>query len=472
MKMRKLLLLFILFSITQLTKADYGDDVVAVIPPSGTLPVLYINTVDQAPVDQKEVYIEATAWLDSSMTDEFESLGSESEPVTLGIRGRGNATWFQSVKKPYKLRFDEKQSVFGSEKNRHYALLHLQGPVTSFFHEPLAFRAAELLGDEWVPMCKPCEVVLNGEYLGLYFLTETVRAGKHRVNITEQLDEETDPEKIDSGWLVEIDNNPDDNQIELLEPNGRSLLLTFKSPEILSEPQLEYIESEFYEIIRRVHNIDGDAEDWLDIIDGESIARHYIINEIMRNMDGFCGSFYWHKDKGTKWTAGPAWDYGYALIEREEGAGSYLRFFGRYGRPNLIREMLNSEDFHRIIREVWEEFYSLGTDWIDEVKNDWIERTAAAGEQNFLVWGIGEAMYWRGDLAATRLKENIEWMNDYLQSDAFNNWVFVKMDEVKTDLGEGFGSACDLLGRPILNPESYKGIIISGQRKIYRGNVQ
>lgn len=59
------------------------------------------------------------------------------------------------------------------------------------------------------------EVVLNGEYIGLYFLTETIRIDKDRVDIYEQNDGETDPDLIKGGWLVEVDNYIDDCQITI-----------------------------------------------------------------------------------------------------------------------------------------------------------------------------------------------------------------------------------------------------------------
>lgn len=60
--------------------------------PSQTIPVLHISTLNEAPVDQKLVYVDATAWLDVSMCPELTGLGSAEAPVALGIRGRGNAS--------------------------------------------------------------------------------------------------------------------------------------------------------------------------------------------------------------------------------------------------------------------------------------------------------------------------------------------------------------------------------------------
>lgn len=447
----------------------YAQEDTEKLLPSGTLPILYINTVDETPVDQREYYIEATAWLDASMTDEFESLGSPDEPLALGIRGRGNATWSQSNQKPYKLKFARKQSIMGFDKSKHFALLHLRGAPIAYFNEPLAFHAARLLGDAWVPSCKPCEVVLNGDYMGLYFLTETVRVEDSRVNISKQPDLSVDKEMIDSGWLVEIDNNIDEYQTTLYETNGQRMLLTFKSPELLSQEQLAFIEREFTDIINCVGSIVDGNEDWLNHIDVHSAARHYILNEIMQNYDGFAGSFFLYRDKGTKWIVGPAWDYGSCLFY--DGVNSsWLKRYSYDRGPHLIREMLNSPEMRRIILEKWESFYAMGTDWVNEVANDWADRIAVAGDCSNRLWGASADMYWRRSVVVNRLKNNIKWFNEYVHSKDFNGWRYglssdIKGLEVDVESNDNF---YDLMGRKVRSPR--KGIYISEGRKfIARG---
>lgn len=465
--MRKVyLLLFILVQLSYcIAKAEEEAEVEKILP-SGTLPILYINTVDSVPVDQKEYYIDATAWLDASMTDEFESVGSPSEPLELGIRGRGNATWSQSNQKPYKLKFAHKLSIMGNKESKHFALLHLRGAPTAYFHEPLAFYMAGLLGEAWVPACKPCEVVLNGDYVGLYFFTETVRVEEDRVNISKQEDFSLEDCVIDSGWLVEIDNNLDESQASFYEKNGRKILLTFKSPQYLSNKQLTYIEREFNDIIECVGNIEYGNEDWLDLIDVYSAARHYILNEVMQNYDGFCGSFFLYKDKGTKWTIGPAWDYGSCLFY--DGVNkSYLKRYKSTEGPHFIREMLNSMELRRVILEEWEDFYAKGTDWVDMVANDWVERIAEAGDCSNQVWGFSDIMYWRRDVVVDRLKYNIEWFNEYVHSDSFNMWQFSDIQEIES-AGLSYKDKYDMLGRKIQRPSN--GIyILDGRKFVGRG---
>ena len=67
--------------------------------PTGTLPVVYINTDDSKPIVEKEEKIPATIWVDAAGTD-YASLGSEAAPVEFTVSGRGNYSWGDSRRSP------------------------------------------------------------------------------------------------------------------------------------------------------------------------------------------------------------------------------------------------------------------------------------------------------------------------------------------------------------------------------------
>ena len=75
------------------------------------------------------------------------------------------------------------------------------------------------------------ELVMNGKYQGLYFLTEHVRVDSKRVNITEQEDQATD--SVSGGWLIEIDNYQEAGNIEFDEGNGQHVMVSLREPEEL-----------------------------------------------------------------------------------------------------------------------------------------------------------------------------------------------------------------------------------------------
>lgn len=107
----------------------------------------------------------------------------------------------------------------GMPKNKHWALLK---PTENTI---AGLQLGKLMGMAWTPSFCPVEVILNGDYIGLYFLTETIRIDENRVNIYEQQDQETNPELIKGGWLVEVDNYHDECQITIPECSNWNLTL-------------------------------------------------------------------------------------------------------------------------------------------------------------------------------------------------------------------------------------------------------
>ncbi len=131
---------------------------------SGTLPVLYINTENGKPVTSKTEYLYAQYWLVPMGNEEIEAVGSEDYPLPMQIRGRGHSSW-KSPKKPYKIKLGAKAALMGMPENKHWALLKPTENTVA------GLQLGKLTGMVWTPDFRPLEVVLNGDYIGLYFLT-------------------------------------------------------------------------------------------------------------------------------------------------------------------------------------------------------------------------------------------------------------------------------------------------------------
>ena len=94
---------------------------VSATTPTGTLPVVYVNTQNSRSINDTETQIPATVYIDS-LSPQFRSLGSAQQPIDATIKGRGNWTWSGFDKKPYKLKFNVKHKVLGMPNNRHWCL--------------------------------------------------------------------------------------------------------------------------------------------------------------------------------------------------------------------------------------------------------------------------------------------------------------------------------------------------------------
>ena len=201
------------------------------VTPSGKLPIVYLNTTNGVAITSKEEYITGSLYIDPLNTG-YDALGSSETPVTGQFKGRGNWTWSGFDKKPYRIKFDAKQKVLGMPKNKHWCLLAGADDNLGYLKNYIGFKLSEAIGLRWTPGLVPVELVMNGQYQGIYFLTEQIRVGSNRVDVTEQEDNAID--SVSGGWLVEIDNYYEEGNVTLYEGNGQQVWITMKSPEILS----------------------------------------------------------------------------------------------------------------------------------------------------------------------------------------------------------------------------------------------
>lgn len=325
---------------------------------SGTLPVLFIQTENNQSITSKETYINATYYLDAMGISGYTSIGSKEAPLNMEIRGRGNYSWTGFDKKPYRIKLAEKQPLLGMNKSKHFALLaHADdsNDRKGFMRNAVGFELSKMIGMTYTPNAKPLEVVLNGDYIGLYFLTETIRVDKDRVNIVEQEDEETNSDNITGGWLVEIDNYDTDPHVTIKEGGKTTMWITYKTPEVLSYQQEQYLTQQMKLIDNLVYGDKNSNELW-NYLDMDALAKFYIVQELTDNYESFHGSCYLHKEIGAneKWHFGPVWDFG-SSFNRDK---SQYMYQGDVWHNHWIPEICKFPAFMTRVKEIWNEFYN------------------------------------------------------------------------------------------------------------------
>lgn len=276
------------------------------------------------------------------------------------IKGRGNSTWGMP-KKPYNIKLEEKENLFGMGKSKKWSLIANYAD-TSLLRNSLAYLAAENAGVPYTPKFTPVDVYINGNYEGAYLLTTRVEVDKTRVNIQnlEDENEEANPD-VDiealprggvygstSGYLentkkwIEIPNNPKDItggyiiETELpsrydeeisgfVTENSQAIIL--KSPEYASKEQIEYISGWYQNFENAVYGNKGLAE-IAKYCNVESLVDVYLLNEWYANHDAGLTSTYLYKPVNDTLYAGPVWDY-----DRAFGNCDRIRFGIDYNKP-------------------------------------------------------------------------------------------------------------------------------------------
>lgn len=372
---------------------------------SGTLPVLHIETANRQEITSKDYYLQGTYYLDPMGAADIEAIGTKDSPLTLEIKGRGNWTWTGFDKKPYRLKLTEKAALMGLKKNKHFALLAHADDSKGFMRNTIGFYFSEQIGMAWTPKAKPVELVLNGDYKGLYFLTETIRVDKDRVNIVEQEDNETDSENITGGWLVEIDNYRDDPQICFIEGDtGEEMAITYKTPEELSSAQEQFLRAEMERIDRLVYGDKNSDELW-QYVDMDALAKFYIVQEITDNYESFHGSCYLYRDmgEGQKWMFGPVWDFGSAFNYDKE---QYL-YEGREWHNHWIPEMCKFPKFMDRVKEIWQWLHYYKYDSVYDYATEFANHITEAAKNDAERWK--DKGYGNKDMAGRlrRIKERL-----------------------------------------------------------------
>ena len=351
---------------------------------SGTLPVMFINTEGAVPITSKDEYVYADYYVDNMGIEGIENVGSQDAPQLMEIRGRGNYTWSDFDKKPYRIKLDQKTPLLGMKRNKHFALLAHPDDKLGFLRNTVGFELSRRLGLAWTPAQQPVEVVLNGDYLGLYMLTEIIRVAPDRVNITEQSNYETNRFLITGGWLVEIDNYLEEEQVRTVEGNGNSIWSTYKSPELLSDEQRTYLTGLINTANAAIYVNDKTNNSWEKYIDPDTLACFYLTQELLDDTESFHGSCYWHKENGdsTKIMFGPVWDFGNAFHRTPN------RFI--YDKPAFtqtwIGEIAKFPHFQEIVLKHWNRYVRMHHKSMDEFIDDFIGKIYYAAMSDAARW--------------------------------------------------------------------------------------
>ncbi|CAN5156628.1 hypothetical protein BH09BAC5_BH09BAC5_10220 [soil metagenome] len=196
----------------------------------------------------------------------------------------------------------------------------------SFMRNMLSYNSFSDMG-HWGPRNKLCEVVLNGEYQGVYVLTETIKRDQNRVNIAKlQVTDITYP-NVSGGYILKTDYWDNSNSWLLnyhpIDHQNFDVHMDYfyPKPALIVPQQQTYIQTFIndYETALYGPNFTDTANGYRKYISVRSFMDYFLVNELSRNVDGFKKSCYFYKEKDNTTTgaigklkAGPVWDFDWA----------------------------------------------------------------------------------------------------------------------------------------------------------------
>lgn len=216
------------------------------------------------------------------------------------IRGRGNSSWLWYDKKPYRIKLDEKAELLGLDNDKDWVLLANYRDPTDMMNN-FVFIMGRGLGLPFTNKSRYVEVTLNGDYIGLYELTEQVEVGSGRVDIDKE-----------QGLLLELDEDDGPNLSPQATDNFWSSLyrlpVCVKHPSDPPSDKKAEIRETFAKIERAIKNHDYNAlSEQLDV---STFIDYMLIQAFVYNVEVAAPrSIYLYKDAGKKWAFGPLWDF-------------------------------------------------------------------------------------------------------------------------------------------------------------------
>lgn len=365
------------------------------VEPSGTLPVLYINIDNGAEVVTKEPYLNAVYWLDPKGVTGIEAFGSQENPLKTKIKGRGNYTFTGFDKKPYRLKLDKKAALCGLKSSKHWGLLAHADDNRGFLRNALGFKASEIVGLPWTPKQYPVELVVNGTYRGLYFLTQIIRIDSDRVNITKWGEEDENGVALDKwiegGTLVELDNYDEAAQIQIYNDGApEPLRFTYdKSVDPGFEPDgyINWLRNSLGRVNDLILHGDRNSDALWNLVDIDDLARFIVVQEFMDNYESFHGSCYIYREKGDgeKWHFSPVWDFGSAFHRNHPNHPCFEQSDGNMHYNHWVLELLQFPALKDKIAQYWAILKDRRTD-IDTFAADFINQIKAAADRDKQRW--------------------------------------------------------------------------------------
>jgi len=302
---------------------------------------------------------------------------------------------------------------------------------------PMSFYLFQQMG-HYASNWRYVELVINGEYRGLYLLCERIKRDNDRVDISKLDADDIAGDSLTGGYILRIDWlwDAEGFESEYDAMGGDNMIYQWYYPKAdrIEDEQADYIEKyigEFEDAVFDDDYVNDLGRSYTDYIDLVSFADFLLINEFAKNSDGYKLSTYMHKDrddKGGKLTAGPIWDFdqtyglstvcsshiteGWTYLQEQDGCEDIETM------PMWWRRLMDDPVFTNLLACRWEKFRSefLAEEEIFSWMNEHQTKIKDAIERNYTQWDdvIGEGIWIEPWPIPESYEEEIQVMKDWI----------------------------------------------------------
>ena len=482
------------------TSTDYGTVPGWFVPPfvftDSNLPIVIINTAGGAAIPN-EPKLDATMGIINNgagnrnyVTDPFNEYQGD-----IGIEIRGSSSsgfpkkqWGLETRDPSGQNVDV--SIFNMAYDNDW-VLYAPYSDKSLIRNVLTYKMGWDT-ERFAPRTQLCEVVLNGEYQGVYVFTEKIKRKDGKVGINSVETTDNSGNEITGDYILKVDKFTAGGQLAWVSPfppyAGATSTVKFQmhspSMDSITPQQLNYIQTKVtdFETALDGPNFSDPVLGYAPYIDMPSFIDFFLVNEFGKNVDGYRISSYFHKrrdSEGGKIVAGPLWDFNLAFGNANYCAGGntagweldfYLACGGDgFQNPFWWKKLTQDPNYTHDLNCRWQEL-RLGA-WHTDTLMAYIDSMAVyldeSQQRNFNKWQILGNYVWPNNFVGNTYAEEINYLKTWITNRAA--WLDANIFGSCTDLGVQSHSNNNLLVFP--NPAS-NSVTFQFEHPINNGTIE
>jgi len=410
---------------------------------SSNLPILVINTHGLPIVDEPRVFV------DMGIIDNGPGQRNKiNDPYNgycgkINIELRGSSTlWF-----PKKSYLFETQDSFGLNNNvsllgmpaENDWILYAPYSDKSLIRNVVTYDLGNRMGN-WAPRCRFCELILNGDYSGVYVLMEKIKRDNNRLNIATLLETDISGNELTGGYIIRIDKTDQPGIVGWTSypnpapsyPDYTPLFFQYyyPKPEDLMPQQAAYIQ-DFILQLENTLSRSGFTDPlygYRKYIDAGSVIDHFIMRELSKEIDSYRFSTFMYKEKdsdGGRLHLGPIWDFnlGYGNVNYGDAERAWEPdgwIYDKWSRIYWWKRLFEDPLVINRLKCRWEELRQgpFHTDTVTALIDSLVVSLQEGQVRNFNKWKILGTYVWPNYFIGDTWEEEITF---------FTNWITTRL---------------------------------------------
>ncbi|MFT7120775.1 MAG: hypothetical protein ACJAZ9_000952 [Neolewinella sp.] len=419
---------------------------------TSNLPIIVINTNGQEIMDEPKITARMGIIDNSPGTNQLTDAFNDYDGF-IGIEGRGSTSQSVYPKIGFAVETrdedgeDLEVSILGFPQEEDWVL---HGPFAdkSLVRNALAYNLAGKIMD-YAPRIRLVELVINGDYRGVYLFTEKMKRDNDRIDVDKMSPDSSSGDALTGGYILKLDKaTAEDSDIDILftsnfnadteEEQSIRFLYHYPKPEKITFVQRTYIQiwmSNFENTLASDIFLDPD-NGYHQYVDLQSFVDFLIINELSRNVDGYRISTYMYKEKdskGGKLHMGPVWDFNFGFGNANYCGGDAIQGWGYdfgiycpndfWQLPFWWDRLREDPEFLSLLAERWRTLRQgdFANDklvaTIDSLRNEMGDGV----DRNFDRWDIIGVDFWPQAFVGDTYDEDLDYLKDWVTDRA--DWM-------------------------------------------------